>query len=89
MVKVKVIKQRAPALPAYATPQSAGMDLRANIDNPVTLRPLERKLIPTGLFTWRCPRDTRRRYATRSGLAPEARTDRAQLSGNDRFRLQG
>ena len=50
MVKVKVINKGRQPLPAYATPQSAGMDLRANIDNPVTLRPLERKLIPTGLY---------------------------------------
>ena len=49
MVQVKVINKGHHPLPAYATPQSAGMDLRANITSPVTLRPMERRLIPTGL----------------------------------------
>ena len=46
---VKVINTGSQPLPRYATPQSAGMDLRANIEEPITLHPLERKLIPTGL----------------------------------------
>ena len=50
MVKVKIINKGHQQLPAYATPQSAGMDLRANIDAAITLKPMERKLIPTGLF---------------------------------------
>lgn len=49
MVKVKVVNTGRQPLPAYATTQSAGMDLRANISDAVTLRPLERRLIPTGL----------------------------------------
>lgn len=49
-MKVKVINQSKHPLPAYQTPQSAGLDLRANIDEPVTLGSLERKLIGTGLF---------------------------------------
>ena len=49
MIRVEIINKGRQPLPAYATPQSAGVDLRANIDAPVTLRPLERKLIPTGL----------------------------------------
>ena len=50
MIKVQVINKGHQQLPAYATPRSAGMDLRANLDAPVVLRPLERKLIKTGLF---------------------------------------
>ena len=49
MIKIKVVNRGHQPLPAYATPQSAGMDLRANLNSPITLKPLERKLIPTGL----------------------------------------
>ena len=49
MLKVNIINKSNYDLPKYATPQSAGMDLRANIEEPITLHPLERKLIPTGL----------------------------------------
>ena len=49
MLTIKVINTGSQPLPQYATPQSAGMDLRANIEEPITLHPLERKLIPTGL----------------------------------------
>ena len=49
MIKIKVVNKGHQHLPAYATPQSAGMDLRANIDEPITLHPMERRLIPTGL----------------------------------------
>jgi len=55
-------------LPAYATPQSAGLDLRANIDAPVTLRPMERRLIPTGLFM-ALPAGYEAQVRPRSGLA--------------------
>lgn len=47
--KVKIVNRSGHQLPAYATELSAGMDVRASIDAPVTLQPLERKLIPTGL----------------------------------------
>ena len=50
MIKISVINRGHQQLPAYATPQSAGMDLRANLDEPVTLQPMERRLIPTGLY---------------------------------------
>lgn len=50
MLKVKIINKGRQPLPAYATIQSAGMDLRANISDAITLRPMERKLIPTGLY---------------------------------------
>ena len=49
MIQVKVVNKGHQPLPAYATPQSAGMDLRANIDEAITLHPMERRLIPTGL----------------------------------------
>ena len=49
MIKINVVNKGHQQLPAYATPQSAGMDLRANIEEPVVLHPMERKLIGTGL----------------------------------------
>jgi dUTP pyrophosphatase len=68
MVKIKVVNRGHQQLPAYATPQSAGMDLRANLDAPVTLRPLERRLIPTGLFI-ALPEGYEAQVRPRSGLA--------------------
>ena len=62
-----VNKGRQP-LPQYATPQSAGMDLRANLDAPVTLRPMERRLIPTGLYI-SLPPGYEAQVRPRSGLA--------------------
>ncbi len=55
-------------MPAYATPQSAGLDLRANLAEPVTLHPLERKLIPTGLHI-ALPDGYEAQVRPRSGLA--------------------
>ena len=55
-------------MPAYATPQSAGMDIRANLTEPVVLKPLERKLIPTGLFI-ALPEGYEAQLRPRSGLA--------------------
>src|SRR5690554_6826753 len=49
-MKIKVINKSANALPSYETIASAGMDLRAHLEEAVTLKPMERKLIPTGLF---------------------------------------
>ena len=68
MVKIKIVNRGTQQLPAYATPQSAGMDLRANIDAPITLRPLERCLIPTGLFI-ALPPGYEAQVRPRSGLA--------------------
>ena len=56
------------ALPAYATAQSAGMDLRANTDEPIVLQPLERRLIPTGLYM-ALPPGYEAQVRPRSGLA--------------------
>lgn len=50
MIEIKVVNKGHHPLPQYATSQSAGMDLRANLDNPIVLQPLERRLIPTGIY---------------------------------------
>ena len=55
-------------MPQYATPQSAGMDLRANIDEPIVLNPLQRVLVPTGLFM-ALPAGYEAQVRPRSGLA--------------------
>lgn len=68
MVQVKVINKGSQPLPAYATTQSAGMDLRANIDSPITLKPMERRLIPTGLYI-ALPKSYEVQVRPRSGLA--------------------
>ena len=68
MIQIKVVNIGRQQLPAYATPQSAGMDLRANIDEPITLKPLERKLIPTGLHI-ALPVGFEAQVRPRSGLA--------------------
>ena len=49
-MQVKIVNQSQHPLPEYATPQSAGLDLRANLGAPITLAPLERVLVPTGLY---------------------------------------
>ncbi len=67
-MKVKVINQSKHELPAYQTPQSAGLDLRANLEEPVTIGSLERKLIGTGLFI-ELPEGYEAQIRPRSGLA--------------------
>jgi len=67
-MEIKVINKGRQPLPEYATPLSAGMDLRANLDAPVTLRPLERRLIPTGLHI-ALPAGYEAQVRPRSGLA--------------------
>jgi dUTP pyrophosphatase len=68
MTTIKVINKGHQPLPAYATAQSAGMDLRANIDQPVVLHPMERKLIGTGLYI-ALPEGYEAQVRPRSGLA--------------------
>ena len=68
MIQIKVVNKGHQPLPAYATPQSAGMDLRANLDGPVTLRPMERRTIPTGLHI-ALPAGFEAQVRPRSGLA--------------------
>lgn len=67
-MKVQVVNKGHQPLPAYATVQSAGMDLRANIDEPIALKPLERRLIPTGLHI-ALPAGYEAQVRPRSGLA--------------------
>lgn len=67
-MKVKIINKSGNNLPSYETIHSAGMDLRANIDKNITLRSLERKLIPTGLFI-ELPEGFEAQVRPRSGLA--------------------
>ena len=68
MIKIKVVNRGHKQLPAYATPQSAGMDLRANLSEPITLHPMERRLIPTGLHI-ALPEGYEAQVRPRSGLA--------------------
>lgn len=68
MLEVKVINKGHQPLPLYATEQSAGMDLRANITESITLHPLERRLIPTGLHI-ALPKGYEAQVRPRSGLA--------------------
>ncbi|MBO4662056.1 MAG: dUTP diphosphatase [Bacteroidaceae bacterium] len=68
MESIRIINGSHHDLPRYATPLSAGMDLRANLDEPVTLRPLERRLIPTGL-RMALPAGYEAQVRPRSGLA--------------------
>ncbi len=67
-MRVKIINRSDNSLPQYATAYSAGMDLRANLKEPFTLKPLERTLIPTGLFI-ELPVGYEAQIRPRSGLA--------------------
>ena len=67
-LKISIINKSKHALPAYETPASAGMDLRANLDNPIVLKPLERALVKTGLFI-ALPEGYEAQVRPRSGLA--------------------
>ena len=67
-MKIKVVNRGSQPLPAYATALSAGMDLRANIEEPIVLRPMERRLIPTGLYI-ALPPGFEAQVRPRSGLA--------------------
>jgi len=65
---VKIINQSKHQLPQYETPSSAGVDIRANIESPITLQPLERMLVKTGLFI-ELPHGVEAQVRPRSGLA--------------------
>ena len=67
-MKVQIINKSAWPLPQYATPLSAGLDLKANITEPITLRPLERAIVPTGIFM-AIPAGYEAQVRPRSGLA--------------------
>lgn len=67
-MEVKIVNKSVHSLPGYSTIHSAGMDLRANLKSTVTLKPLERKLIPTGLFI-ELPEGYEAQIRPRSGMA--------------------
>lgn len=67
-MNIRIVNNSRHPLPDYSTPYSAGMDLRANLDEPVVLKPLERGLIPTGLFI-ELPEGYEAQIRPRSGLA--------------------
>ena len=67
-VSVKIVNKSHHALPSYSTLFSAGMDIRANLSEPVTLAPMERRLIPTGIFI-ALPEGYEAQIRPRSGLA--------------------
>lgn len=67
-MKIRIINKSKHPLPQYATPLSAGLDLRANIDSPITLYPLQRCLVPTGLYM-ALPAGYEAQVRPRSGLA--------------------
>lgn len=67
-MKIQIINKSKHALPQYATALSAGMDLRANIDTPILLKPMQRKLVPTGLYI-ALPEGFEAQIRPRSGLA--------------------
>ena len=68
MLKINAINRGRQPMPTYATSQSAGMDLRANLEEPVVLHPMERRLIPTGLHI-ALPEGYEAQVRPRSGLA--------------------
>ncbi len=67
-MKIKIVNKSNHSLPEYATPYSAGMDLRANIAEPILLKPLQRALIPTGIYI-QLPEGYEAQIRPRSGLA--------------------
>ena len=67
-MKIEIVNKGHQPLPTYATPQSAGMDLRANIDEDIVLKPMERRLIPTGISI-ALPEGYEAQVRPRSGLA--------------------
>lgn len=67
-MKVKIVNHSPYPCPAYATPQSAGVDLKAHLDAPVVLQPLQRTLVPTGLYI-ALPKGCEAQVRPRSGLA--------------------
>lgn len=67
-MKVQIINKSKHQLPAYATGQSAGMDIRANLSDPIVLKPLQRCLVPTGLYI-ALPEGYEAQIRPRSGLA--------------------
>ncbi len=67
-IEIKIINTSSNPLPAYATPGSSGMDIRANLDQPISLKPMERTLVPTGILM-EIPQGYEVQVRPRSGLA--------------------
>lgn len=67
-MKVKIVNQSKHGLPGYSTELSAGMDIRANLNDPIIMKPMERKLIPTGIFI-ELPQGFEAQIRPRSGMA--------------------
>lgn len=67
-MKVKIVNKSTFDTPFYATERSAGMDIKANIEEPITLQPLQRAMVPTGLYI-ALPEGTEAQIRPRSGLA--------------------
>ncbi len=67
-MQIKIVNKSRHRLPAYATEMAAGMDIRANIPEPITIQPMQRVLIPTGLFI-QLPEGFEAQMRPRSGLA--------------------
>lgn len=67
-IQIRIINQSANSLPSYATPGSSGMDIRASLNEPLVLQPMERTLVPTGLFI-ELPDGYEAQIRPRSGLA--------------------
>jgi dUTP pyrophosphatase len=68
VISIKIVNQSANVMPAYATPGSAGMDIRANLTEPINLKPLQRQMVPTGLFI-ELPEGYEAQVRPRSGMA--------------------
>lgn len=71
MIKIKLVNQSGNEMPEFATEGSAGVDLRAHLDKPVILAPLERTMVPTGLFI-ELPKGHEAQIRPRSGLAAKS-----------------
>ena len=67
-ISIKIVNQSGNDMPAYATHGSAGMDIRANLTEPVSLKPLQRQMVPTGLFI-ELPEGYEAQVRPRSGMA--------------------
>ena len=83
---VKIINRSKHPLPSYETSASAGMDLKANLDKPIILKPMGRAIVKTGLFI-ALSKGYEAQVRPRSGLAAKKRNYCTQCPGNHRCRL--
>ena len=86
MLNVQIINKSKHPLPAYATELSAGMDIRANLNEPISLAPMQRCLVPTGLYI-ALPEGFEAQVRPRSGLAiKKVAALQFRVAGNENFR---